>query len=80
MIDFKKELTPRQRQLLRHIARGGTNREFAQVHNLSVKTVEAHRWNLMRVIDCHNMSQCTFYAIKFGYIDVGTSPEPHTIT
>ncbi len=41
-------LTPRQRDILRLVSLGHTNREIADVLEISVRTVEVHRFNLMR--------------------------------
>lgn len=71
MINYKKVLTKRHTQLLKHIAEGGTSREFAERHGLALKTVDAHRYDLMKEIDCHNLSEVTRYAIKFGFISLG---------
>lgn len=79
MVEVKKDLPPRQRQLLRHIARGGTSREFAALYGISYKTTETHRYELMKTIDCHNTAQCTYYAIKFGFIEVSAPSEPYKI-
>lgn len=71
MVTYKKILTKRHEQLLKHIAKGGTNKEFATKYNLSLKTVDAHRWGMMKEIDCHNIAQVTQYAIKHGFIELG---------
>jgi len=46
------------------IAEGNSAREIAGVLGLSVKTVEAHRFNLMRKLDIHNRAQLVTYAIQ----------------
>jgi two-component system, NarL family, response regulator NreC len=47
-------LTPRENEILRLITLGGTARQIAADLNLSIKTVEAHKFNLMRKLDVHN--------------------------
>jgi DNA-binding NarL/FixJ family response regulator len=74
MVQFRKKLTLRQRQLLRHVARGGTTKQFAKLHNISFRTADEHRYRLMKAIECHNAAECTMYAIKFGYIELGGQP------
>lgn len=74
MVDHKVSLTARQQQLLRHIARGETSKDFAEKHCLALKTVNAHRERLMKAIDCHNVAEVTKYAIIHGYITLGCSP------
>jgi DNA-binding NarL/FixJ family response regulator len=74
MIEHKITLTKRQEQMLKHIANGGTCKDFAEKYKVALKTAEAHRYDMMRQIDCHNMAQVTRYAIKFGFIDLGETP------
>jgi DNA-binding NarL/FixJ family response regulator len=50
-------LTPRQKQILRLVAEGLTNREIAQRFGISVRTVEVHRFNLMRRLGVRNVAQ-----------------------
>jgi two-component system, NarL family, response regulator NreC len=57
-------LTPREREVVKMIAEGNSAREIAGVLGLSVKTVEAHRFNLMRKLDIHNRAQLVTYAIQ----------------
>lgn len=59
-------LTPRQREVLRHIARGKTNQEIADELNISPKTVGNHRQLIMEKLDLHNVADLTRYAIKEG--------------
>jgi two-component system, NarL family, response regulator NreC len=57
-------LTPREREVVRMIAEGNSARKIASLLGLSVKTVEAHRFNLMRKLDIHNRAQLVTYAIR----------------
>ncbi len=50
-------ITPRQREILRLVALGHTNREIAGFLNISVRTVEVHRFNLMHRLDVRNVAQ-----------------------
>lgn len=50
-------LTPRQKQILRLVAEGLTNREIARQFGISVRTVEVHRFNLMRRLRVRNVAQ-----------------------
>ena len=61
-------LTPRQREVLRLIAEGFTTKEIAQQLNLSVKTVDAHRTQLMRELDIHEIAGLVRYAIRIGLV------------
>ena len=57
-------LTPREREVLKLLAEGNSVKEIAGDLNLSVKTVEAHKFNLMRKLDIHNKAQLVQYAIQ----------------
>jgi RNA polymerase sigma factor (sigma-70 family) len=50
-------LTPRQKEILRLVAQGLTNREIAEHLGISVRTVEVHRFNLMRRLRVRNVAQ-----------------------
>jgi DNA-binding NarL/FixJ family response regulator len=50
-------LTPRQKEILRLVAQGLTNREIAAHLDISVRTVEVHRFNLMRRLRVRNVAQ-----------------------
>ena len=57
-------LTRREREILKFIAEGNSVKEVASALNLSVKTIEAHKFNLMRKLDLHNKAQVVQYAIR----------------
>jgi len=61
-------LTARQREVLRLIAKGFTTKEIAQQLGLSVKTVDAHRTQLMRELDIHDIAGLVRYAIRIGLV------------
>jgi DNA-binding NarL/FixJ family response regulator len=63
-------LTPREREILKLLAEGNSVKEVAVVLALSVKTVEAHKFNLMRKLDIHNKAQLVTYAIQKKIIKV----------
>jgi DNA-binding NarL/FixJ family response regulator len=65
-----QKLTHRERQVLRLIAEGHTNKYIAEYFTLSVKTVEKHRSNLMQKLNMHNASALTAYAIGHGLLGV----------
>jgi DNA-binding NarL/FixJ family response regulator len=62
--DPLRAVTPRERQLLTRIAAGRSNKAVARELNLSVKTVEKHRANLMRKLSLHNASDITRFALS----------------
>ena len=57
-------LTKREREILKLLAEGKSVKEIATSFELSVKTVEAHKFNLMRKLDIHNKAQLVQYAIQ----------------
>ncbi|MHB8736692.1 MAG: response regulator [Terriglobales bacterium] len=63
-------LTPRERETIKFLAEGLSVKEIAVHLNLSVKTVEAHKFNLMRKLDIHNKAQLVQFAIKQKIIKI----------
>jgi DNA-binding NarL/FixJ family response regulator len=63
-------LTPREKEVLKMLAEGNSVKEVASLLNLSVKTVEAHKFNLMRKLDIHNKAQLVQYAIQKKIIKI----------
>ncbi|MBI3806877.1 MAG: response regulator transcription factor [Nitrospirae bacterium] len=61
-------LTPRQRDILRLVSIGHTNREIAQVLEISVRTVEVHRFNLMRRLNVRNVAQLLRRSLQLGLL------------
>src|SRR5436190_7266675 len=57
-------LTPREREVIKMLAEGNSVRQIAGILGLSVKTVEAHKFNLMRKLNIHNKAQLVTYAIQ----------------
>ncbi|TFW32300.1 response regulator [Massilia horti] len=64
-----RQLTHRERQVLKLIAEGHRNKDIAEYFSLSVKTIEKHRANLMQKLNLHNSSMLTSYAIAHGLLD-----------
>jgi len=62
--DAHEQLTPRQVEVLRLIAAGQTTKAIAQRLGISVKTVEAHRAQLMERLDIHDIAGLVRYAIR----------------
>ena len=68
--DLLDSLSPRQREVLRLIAEGRTTKQIAQMLEISVKTVETHRSQLMERLDIHDVAGLVRYAIIVGLIEV----------
>lgn len=61
-------LTPRQKEILRCVAQGLTNRETAHRLRISVRTVEVHRFNLMRRLGVRNVAQLLRQALMHKFL------------
>lgn len=61
-------LTPREHEVLTHLAEGASNNEIAESLVISPKTVERHRENIMRKLNLHSRSELVRYAIRKGII------------
>jgi two-component system response regulator NreC len=63
-------LSPREREILKLLAEGYSVKEIASQLNLSVKTIDAHKTNLMKKIDVHDRAELIKYAIQRKLIAV----------
>ncbi len=61
-------LTPREREVLQLIVEGKSNKDVAQLLNLSVYTVETHRSNIMEKLNLHGVPELILYAFRKGNI------------
>lgn len=61
-------LTPRQREVLQLIAEGHTSYEIARTLKVSLKTIEAHRTQLMDRLNIHDIAGLVRYAIREGLV------------
>lgn len=62
------QLTPRQREVLQLIAEGHSTKEVARRLDLSTKTVETHRSQLMKQLDIHEVTGLVRYAVRAGLV------------
>lgn len=67
--DNQELLTPRERQILKLIADGNTNRLIAEQLCISVKTVETHRLNIMRKLNVHKVTELLNCSRRLGLTD-----------
>jgi len=65
-------LTQREREVLQVLAEGMTTKEIAYHLNVSVKTVETHRRNIMEKLNIHSISELVKYAIREGLTSLET--------
>jgi two-component system, NarL family, response regulator NreC len=61
-------LTPREREVLQLVAEGKSNKDIANMLNLSVYTVETHRSNIMEKLNLHGIPELILYAVRKGII------------
>ena len=59
-------LSPREREVLQLLADGQSTKEMAATLNISAKTVESHRKQIMDKLDLHSVAELTKYAIREG--------------
>ncbi|HEY2956297.1 MAG TPA: response regulator transcription factor [Candidatus Eisenbacteria bacterium] len=63
------ELTPREREVVQLLAEGKTSKELASILEISIKTAETHRTNVMRKLGAHSLSELVRYAIRNQIIE-----------
>jgi DNA-binding CsgD family transcriptional regulator len=66
----RSRLTPREREIVQLLAEGKSSKELAVTLSISVKTVEAHRANVMRKLEMHSVSEVVRYAVKNHIIEI----------
>ena len=76
LVDYRKHvtdpvdrLTVREREVLRLIAEGKTNKEIARMLGLSVYTVDAHRGNIMDKLNLRSAAEIVRFAMRNGLVD-----------
>ena len=74
------QVTHRERQILKLVAEGHSNREIAAYLCLSVKTVETHRSSLMRKLNIHKVQALTAFAIEHGVVETRDCSSRRTIS
>ena len=68
-VEERTRLTPREQEIVRLVADSKTNKEIATLLNISVRTVETHRSNIMEKLAIHSVSDLILYAIRNGLKD-----------
>ena len=63
-----EQLTPRQREILQLIAEGKNTKDIASDLDVSVKTIESHRLQLMERLNIHDIPGLVRYAIRSGLV------------
>jgi two-component system, NarL family, response regulator NreC len=66
--DPYESLTERERQVLKLVAEGRSNKEIASLLDISVKTAMTHREHVMQKLNLHNRTDLTLFAVRRGII------------
>lgn len=69
-----QKLSPREREVVQLLSEGKTTKEVAIALNLSVKTAETHRSNLMLKLKIHSIAELVLYAVRNEIIHVQLAP------
>lgn len=64
----RRRLTPREREILQLLAEGKSNKEIASFLDISVKTAETHRANIMLKLNFHSITELVRYAVRNNII------------
>ncbi len=65
------QLTPREREVLQLVAEGLASKQIAAKLNISVKTVDSHRHQIMERLNLHSVAELTKFAIRQGLTSLG---------
>jgi DNA-binding NarL/FixJ family response regulator len=68
--DAYEQLTDREKQVLRLVADGRSNKEVASTLGIAVKTAMSHRENVMRKLGLHNRTELVRFAVARGVVRV----------
>jgi DNA-binding CsgD family transcriptional regulator len=66
--DAYDTLTDREKQVLKLVAEGHSNKEVAELLSISTTTVETHRAHILHKLDVHNTAELVLYAVRKGLI------------
>jgi len=64
------KLTPRQREILQLLAEGGSAKQVADKLQISTRTVEFHKYQMMEELGLHNSAELLHFAIKHGLVEI----------
>jgi DNA-binding NarL/FixJ family response regulator len=65
-----ERLTPRQREVLQLVAEGHTSKGIARKLDISTRSAETYRSELMKVLDIHDVASLTRYAVRVGLVSL----------
>ncbi|GEM_PF-1219954 len=67
-LSFNKKLSPREVSCLYWAAMGKTSSETAEILNIQQTTIEQHRQEIKKKLECKSIAEAVFKGIQFGYI------------
>src|SRR3979411_3211267 len=73
---LRPNLTPREREVVQLLAEGKSTKEVGSHLDLSVKTAETHRSNIMRKLGLHSISELVLYAVRNNIVQVAAGALP----
>jgi DNA-binding NarL/FixJ family response regulator len=62
-------ISPRERQIVKLVAESKSNKEVANILQISVKTVESHRANIMEKLGLHSIAELVRYAVRSNIVE-----------
>ena len=68
VVDRYETLSAREREIFQLIAEARTNKEVAELLEISPATVETHRARILQKLDIHNTAELVLYAVRRGVI------------
>ena len=68
--DLFKKISPRQREILQLLAEGKSGKEIASILDISVRTVEFHKYRMMGQLNIKTSAELVQYAVKHGIVSV----------
>ncbi|UCG12322.1 MAG: response regulator transcription factor [Deltaproteobacteria bacterium] len=66
----KPELSPREKEVLKLIAEGRSRKEIGKILNISVRTVDTHRTNILLKLGCKGTAELVHYAVRMNLVDL----------
>lgn len=63
------QLSSREREVMKLLSEGHPNREIAKLLHISPRTIDSHRANILKKLNCHSNAELTQVAIKCGLIE-----------
>ena len=69
LMSLASRVTSREREIIQLLSEGKKNKEISSLLNISIKTVETHRSNVMRKLEMHSVTELVRYAVRNQIIE-----------